>query len=130
MATLALMAMVALVLAAPAFAGDEVARGASVRGAASDMQVAVDPVTGKLRQPTPAEVRALLRQARTMTMTKSDTNAMQFTTWPDGTISGVLTPEYLNVWLGSLNADGSVYQICVDGDNAATATPTPGLEEK
>jgi hypothetical protein len=106
--------------AAPVFAG-----GAK---APNGLQVAIDPVTGQVRQPTAAESRAL---ARPLTAAKSATTAPQFTQWADGTISMVLTEEHLNVWLVGLNADGSVGQTCVDGYNAgSTQFATPVLEEK
>lgn len=124
-ATLGLAAAIALGLAAPASAGD--AR-APRQGAQAGLQVAVDPVTHQLRQPTAAESQALM--AQTLMMTK-DAGGPQITTWADGTMSAVLTTDYLNVWLAAIGADGSLNQICVDGADAATAQPAaPALEEK
>jgi hypothetical protein len=97
--------------AAPAFAGG--------------MQVAIDPATGKIRQPTAAESRAL----STPFAAKAATNA-QLTQWADGTLSMVLSEDYLNVWLVQLNADGSANQVCVDGANASLQSIAPALEEK
>lgn len=112
------LAVIALGLAAaPAFAAG--------RQAANGLQVAID-ANGKLRQPTVAESRELAAQFTT----KAATSAPQFTTWADGTISMVLSADYLNVWLVGLNADGSANQVCVDGYNAATVQPAPALEEK
>ena len=107
--------------AAPVFAG-----GAK---APNGLQVAIDPATGKIRQPTAAESRALASQFESQFMTKA---APQLTEWADGTISMVLTADYLNVWMVQLNADGSVGQLCVDGYEAATAQPAgaPAFEEK
>lgn len=114
------LAVLALGLAAaPAMAG-----GAK---APNGLQVAIDPATGNVRQPTAAESRALAGRLTA----KSATTAPQFTQWADGTISMVLTEEYLNVWLVGLNADGSVSQACVDGYNAgSTQFATPVMEEK
>ncbi|HEV2853953.1 MAG TPA: hypothetical protein VHC97_14225 [Thermoanaerobaculia bacterium] len=119
MAALGLVAALALGLAAaPAFAGGRAER---VNG----MQVAID-ANGKLRQPTAAESRALAAPF----MNKAAAGDAQFTAWADGTLSMVLTADYLNVWLVGLNADGSANQVCVDGFNAATVQPAPALEEK
>ncbi len=102
--------------AAPAMAG-----GAK---APNGLQVAIDPATGKIRQPTAAESRALAG----LSTAKA---APQFTQFADGTISMVLTSDYLNVWLVGLNANGSAGQICVDGAAAGSAQfPAPAMEEK
>ena len=101
--------------AAPVFAG-----GAK---APNGLQVAIDPVTGKIRQPTAAESRAFAGQF----MTKAATSQPEFTQWADGTLSMVLTADYLNVWL--VGAGGS--QVCVDGYAAgSTQFAAPALEEK
>lgn len=104
---------------APAFA-----RAAKAPG--NGLQVAIDPATGKIRQPTAAESRAL---SAPVVATKAATAGPQFTHWADGTISAVLTEEYLNVWLVQLNADGSASQVCVDGANA-TQSPASAGEDK
>jgi len=99
--------------AAPAFAGG--------------MQVSIDPATGKIRQPTAAESRALSAPFAV----KTATSAPQIRQWADGTLSMSLTEDYLNVWLVQLNADGSASQVCVDGYAAASTQPAgPALEEK
>ena len=106
--------------AAPVFAG-----GAK---APNGLQVAIDPATGKIRQPTAAESRALAGQFEGQFMTKA---APQFTEWADGTISMVLTEDYLNVWLVGLDANGSASQVCVDGSAAGSAQfAAPAMEEK
>lgn len=105
--------------AAPVFAG-----GAK---APNGLQVAIDPATGKIRQPTAAEARAFANQFAGMT--KAATSEPQFTEFADGTLSMVLTADYLNVWLVGVNADGSVSPVCVDGF-AAGSTAAPAMEEK
>lgn len=103
---------------------------------ASGMMVAIDPATGKLRQPTAAESQALTGQVKTMMMTKAAaaSAASQVTTYPDGTMSAVLPPDLLNVWMVQLNADGTLSEVCIDGAHAAStanAQPaTPAFEEK
>ena len=105
--------------AAPVFAG-----GAK---APNGLQVAIDPATGKIRQPTTAESRALAGQFTA----KSAASAPVFTEWADGTISMVLTEDYLNVWLVGIDANGSAAQVCVDGYAAgSTQVAAPALEEK
>ncbi len=105
-------------LAAPAFAG-----GAQ---APNGLQVAIDPATGQIRQPTAAESQALARQ-----FTAKAAGEPQVTRWADGTISMVLTPDYLNVWMVGLSPNGSVNQACVDGFQAGTApAAAPALEVK
>jgi hypothetical protein len=104
---------------APAFARERAAKAPG-----HGLQVAVD-ATGKIRQPTAAESRALSAQFAT----KAATAGPQFTHWADGTISAVLTEDYLNVWLVQLNADGSAGQVCVDGANA-TQSAAPAGEDK
>jgi outer membrane protein assembly factor BamB len=107
---------------APAFAGGE-----KVTTREDGMQVAIDRATGKLRQPTASEARTL----GSPIAAKSGTTGLQFTTWPDGTASAVLTEDYLNVWLVQLDANGSASQVCVDGANATSTTPAaPVAEEK
>jgi hypothetical protein len=126
LAVLSLAAIVALGLAAPAAAGDGKAPR-EAKGSRAGLLVAIDPATGQLRPPTAAEARALLAPAAAMTKSGGEP---QFTTWPDGTMSAVLTADYLNVWLAQAGANGSLYQVCVDGDNAGTATAAPAFEEK
>ncbi|HKI01350.1 MAG TPA: hypothetical protein VKK31_05175 [Thermoanaerobaculia bacterium] len=121
MGALGLAATFALGIAtAPAFA-----RGRAAKVPGNGLQVAIDPATGKIRQPTAAESRALSAQVAT----KAATAGPQFTHWADGTISAVLTEDYLNVWLVQLNANGSASQVCVDGANA-TQSAAPAGEDK
>lgn len=105
-------------LAAPAFAG-----GAQ---APNGLQVAIDPATGQIRQPTAAESKAL-----TSPLTAKAAGTLQVTRWADGTIGIVLPTNYLNVWMMGRNANGSVNQVCVDGFQAGTApVAAPALEVK
>jgi hypothetical protein len=130
-AILALGAVAALALAVPASAAHKAPRQHRVQPVVvlNGMQVALDPVTGGIRQPTAAESQAL--GARPTFMTKAASSA-QVTTFADGTMSAVLPADNLNVWVVQLNADGSLSQVCVDGANAANTNPAaaPALEEK
>lgn len=103
--------------AAPAEKGD-----AKVQG----MQVHVDPATGKLRQPSPAEVKALADAFRARVGRSAQ--SAQVTEYADGSVSAKLGPESLNVWVATVNPDGSITQACIEGSTAAPAAPA--LEEK
>jgi hypothetical protein len=116
-AVLALSALATVGATAPAFAAVKT----------DGMHVAIDRATGKLRQPTAAESQALAAQDQAKAATTASN--LQITTFGDGTMSAVLTPDYLNVWLLQLNADGSASQVCVDAPNAALPA-APALEEK
>ena len=140
----AVLATAALVLglAASAWAGpgratsqtrNEV-RDPETATAPSGVSVAIDPATGKVRQPTPAEVEALDRSFKSMFGSSLSAAAQPATVWPDGTVALALTDEYLNIWVARINPDGSVSHGCVDGPDQANAFiaggGAPVLEEK
>ncbi|MEA2599812.1 MAG: hypothetical protein QOF89_804 [Acidobacteriota bacterium] len=128
---LALGTLAALALAVPASAAQKAPKKHRVQPVAvlNGMQVAIDPVTGAIRQPTAAESQAL--SAQPTFMAKAASGDPQVTTFADGTMSAVLPADFLNVWRVQINADGSLSQACVDGANAANANlATPALEEK
>jgi hypothetical protein len=84
---------------------------------------------GKLRQATPAEVKAVADAVRAL-FARSAVSA-QVTEHADGSSSAKIGPEALNVWVATINADGSIKQTCVEGTNAATAVQgAPALEVK
>ena len=135
--TLALGTLATLALAVPASAAQPAQKDKNRVEAevpATGMTVAIDPATGKIRQPTAAEAQALTGQVRTLMMTKAAVaSSPQVTTYPDGTMSAVLPPDLLNVWMVQLNADGSISDFCVDGAHAAiaaTAQPTSQVFEE
>lgn len=111
-----LVALVALSLlgSGAALAQAQRTDGAKVQG----LQVAIDPVTGKLRQPTPAEAKALANAFRSMA-SRSMVGASEVTQSPDGTLIATTGPEFLNTLLASVGADGSLAQACVEGVDAA-----------
>ena len=100
---------------------------------AAGVQVAIDPQTGKIRQPTPEERRALDEGFRSM-FGKSLTSTAQSVTWPDGTAALEVGEEFTNVWVARINPDGSVSHACVDSAEAANAfvagSSAPALEER
>jgi len=108
--------------AGSAVAGPVEKGGAHVQGA----QVHIDPATGKIRQPTPAEVKALADAFRAKVARSAQ--GVQVTEHADGSVSALLGPEALNVWVATINPDGSISQACIEGALAAPAAPA--LEEK
>jgi len=104
-------------------------------------QVAIDPASGKLRQPTREEIQTLTESLRK--------NLAQPTNLPivyhaDGSLSIILDEQFENAALAKINSDGTVSEACVnsvgdaekflksDRSNKAQkeATPAPVLEEK
>lgn len=81
------------------------------------LQVAIDPSTGRLRQPTAAERRQMAREmARFL---KRAPASLQAETHGEGMVSLDLGGSYLNVYLARINADGTVAEACfTDADNA------------
>jgi hypothetical protein len=114
-AALGTAALLTTLVAAPAAAG----------------QAHVNPANGKLRQPTPAEAKAVADAFRSL-MTRSGRSmvATQVTEHTDGSRSAFLGPETLNIWTVSVREDGSLNQMCVEGGNAAVQQGAPALEEK
>lgn len=114
-AALGTAALLATVAATPAAAG----------------QAHVNPANGKLRQPTPAEAKAVADAFRALVARSvRSTVDTQVTEHADGSLSALLGPETLNVWTVSVNEDGSLSQMCVEGGNTAVQQGAPALEEK
>jgi hypothetical protein len=97
-------------LAAPAFAG-----GAQA--------------TGKLRQPTAAETRALVAGLQAMMKSSAPPQLKQFA---DGTMAIDLGTSFLNISVAQVQPDGSIRAVCLDTPEAANAlsTAVPAYEEK
>ena len=123
-AALGTVALLATGAGSAAMAGPAEKGGASAQG----LQVHVDPATGKLRQPTAAEIKVLADAFRAK-MAARLVQGAQVTQHADGSISATLGPEALNVWVATVNPDGSISQACVEGVNAA-APVAPALEVK
>lgn len=98
--------------------------------AASGLQVAIDPATGELRAPTAAEAKALAAGMSPMLK-----DAGQPVVWPDGTVTVDLNESFMQFYVATVGADGTLTMGCVDDPAAtdlpvaATAAPAP-LEEK
>ncbi len=93
------------------------------------MTVAIDPATGKLRPPTPAQARELARQmaAHFGKHASEPTRVFQH---KSGMLSAVLSPEEMDFTVATVDAEGKVRFQCVDSvEKAAVATlETPALE--
>ena len=128
LAALGLASAVVLSLAAPAFAGEKPAVNKN-RGAGQGLVAAVD-ATGKLRQPTAAESKALA--AGIESMLKSSASTLQAKQTADGTMSVNLGTSFLNISIAQVGPDGSIQQLCLDNAAAANAlvTATPLFEDK
>lgn len=94
------------------------------------LHVAIDPTTGRLRQPTAEERKAMAREmARFLERSPKRLSAESHV---GGLISMDLAGSYLNVYVARLQNDGSLAQACftdaasalefLAGDDAAAAT--------
>jgi len=126
LAALGLAAATVLSLTAPAFAGEKPAAGKGNNG----VMAAIDPATGKLRQPTAAESKALA--AGIESLLKRSASTLQAKQTADGTMSVDLGTSFLNISIAQVGPDGAIHQICVDNaaDANALVTATPLFEDK
>jgi hypothetical protein len=129
LAALGLAGAAALCLAAPAHAGEERATARGQKEPGAGLLAAIDGA-GRLRQPTPAESRALVAGIKSMSMTEA--SEPQVMTWPDGTQSIDLTGTFMNVWVAQAGANGTLQSICINTaeDADALLNSAPALEEK
>jgi hypothetical protein len=129
LAALGLAAATVLSLAAPAFAGEKPVTKKG-HGAGDGVMAAIDPATGKLRQPTAAETKALA--AGVTSLLKSSASPLLAKQTPDGTMSVDLGTSFLNISIAQIGPDGTLQQICLDNaaDANALVTATPLYEDK
>jgi len=97
----------------------------------SGMRVYIDPATGRIKQPTAAEVRALDEAIASLPM--REMKSVQATQYSDGTVSIANPGDLMSYAMARINPDGSVSQACID--DAATADAflngaAPAAEEK
>lgn len=97
--------------------------GAQMHG----VQAHVDKA-GKLRQPTPAEIKAVSDAFKKLVVGRSAAQGVQVVEHADGSVSAQLGAEALNIWVATINPDGSISQACVE--NGAAQVAAPALEEK
>lgn len=74
--------------------------------------VAVDPATGRLIPPTPEQAAALT--AALMNMVTRDTNAVQVTEMPDGTLMATLADDFEEVAMATRDGKGNLRLHCVN----------------
>jgi hypothetical protein len=132
-AALGLAAATVLSLAAPAYAAKTrraKAPAPAVNSGMSGMMVAIDPATGKIRQPTAAESKALV--AGIQEMTKASAVQPELKQFSDGTMSVDLSSSFLNISMAQVQPDGSIREVCVDSaaDANAVLTAAPAFEDK
>jgi hypothetical protein len=129
-AALGLAAATVLSLAAPAYAAKGQRAKVPAPAANSGLMVAIDPATGKIRQPTAAEAKALV--AGIQEMTKASAVQPELKQSSDGTMSVDLSSSFLNISMVQVQADGSIREVCVDSaaDANAVLTAAPAFEDK
>ncbi len=117
-----------LSLAAPAFAGGLKPAQAPAQTASAGLTAAIDPATGKFRQPTAAENKALAEGLQAMLKSSAPS---QVTRFGDGTKSIVLGTSFLNISVAQAQ-NGKLRQVCIDDARGAAAlmNPTPAFEDK
>jgi len=94
-----------------------------VAASAQAQRVTKDSVTGELRAPTADEVKAMdastgKRASRPVGMLSGSTDP-QAVRQPNGTVGQELTTDTVMYSVARKNADGTVSQYCVSGDEAA-----------
>jgi hypothetical protein len=102
-----------------------------VKVTSDGLRVYVDPATGKIKQPTPAEARAL--DEAIASLPTRDLRSAQVTQHADGSVSITNDGSLMNYAMVRINADGSVSQACIDNAAAADAFlngAAPAAEEK
>jgi hypothetical protein len=129
-AALGLAAATVLSLATPAYAAKARRAKAPAPAATSGMMIAIDPATGKIRQPTAAESKALV--AGIQEMTKASAVEPELKQFSDGTMSVDLSSSFLNISMAQVQPDGSIREVCVDSaaDANAVLTAAPAFEDK
>lgn len=121
---IALAALMATALGAPAAAGDQ-----------EGVVVVRDPLTGKFRNATPAEARRLHAQPVAPGMAKRDPAQPDVTIRKNGTLQKHLGERGMVYSVVTRGADGKLDADCVHGEAAADAAlkrqaPATGQEHK
>ncbi|MFN0102838.1 MAG: post-PEP-CTERM-1 domain-containing protein [Bryobacteraceae bacterium] len=82
--------------------------------AAGGMKAYIDPATGKLREPTPEDLRT--EGPGPQARPESD---LQILRHPGGAVSVVLGPEHMSYSVAKRNEDGTLSMSCVEGEKKA-----------
>lgn len=119
--------------AAAAPGGEGAARPAmKVPAGAAGMQVFIDPATGKMRPATAKEVKMM--SDRLNAFLNRSTTGLKVQESAGGMLSMNLQGGFLNVWVASVGADGSISNSCVTDAAAAQSVlsgqAAPVYEEK
>lgn len=120
---------IVLVLAATALASAAAATAETARDRGGDrvvahgVQVAIDPATGKLRQPTREEA---LELARRHGVEISDGRPVAVTKLAGGTVMAELGEEHMQYSVAGL-LDGALVQTCVGHDDLASWLGAPAV---
>jgi hypothetical protein len=108
------VAVAATAAAAPGAAGGQRTEQ-SVSVPVGGLQVAIDPRTGRLRPPTPAEAQALARELARLFQPQTAITSQSV----DGTIGMTVGSEYFNFYVARIGAGGGLESACIDGAGAA-----------
>ena len=111
---------------------DSTAKRATVAAAAAGdvtvpfagMSIAIDPETGRMKQPTPeqaAELSSAMRKMFAQPAATARTAGSKVTRHPNGMLSAVVAPEHLSFSVMRRNSDGTVARQCVSSPRAAEA---------
>ncbi len=95
------------------------------------LRVFIDPATGKIKQPTPAEMRAL--DEAIASLPARSVESVPAAQHADGSVSIANDGSLMSYAMARINVDGSVSQACVDDASAADAFlngAAPAAEEK
>jgi hypothetical protein len=99
---------------------------------AAGMQVFIDPATGKMRPATPQEMKMM--SDRLQAFLNRSSVGLKVQEHSDGMLSMDLQGGFLNVWVASVGADGTVTNACVTDPAAAqsilSGQGAPAYEEQ
>ena len=126
----------ALAVAVPAFAEQKppnsTSKPSKAKAPAKASVIARDPVTGELRPPTAAELKALDEQRGGRQALLPPVDGDRVETRADGSKVGYLSDAHLSHVVVKRAADGSLQYLCVDGDQkkagAMSSAPAPVLK--
>lgn len=104
-------------------AGKAVQKG----GGGSGAVVFIDPATGQIRQPSPAEIGSLAGQARSTAGTPSAPAAVQ---GPGGAVGVTLGEDFMSYTVVTKTPDGKLATECVTGGKQAEARVHSGAASK
>jgi hypothetical protein len=98
---------------------------------AKGLVVFVDPVTGQIRQPDPAEIGALTAPPQRSTTARPAPDAPLLMKYgPGGAVGVVLDSRYESFMVVTKKPDGSLSMDCVEGARKADEAVTGGTKKK